>query len=39
MGALITRDHGKTYPDALGEVLRGLETVEFACGLPCSWPG
>ena len=34
MAALITRDHGKTYPDALGEVLRGLETIEFACGLP-----
>ncbi len=34
MAALITRDHGKTFPDALGEVLRGLETVEFACGLP-----
>ncbi len=34
LARLITRDHGKTYPDALGEVLRGLETVEFACGLP-----
>jgi malonate-semialdehyde dehydrogenase (acetylating)/methylmalonate-semialdehyde dehydrogenase len=34
MARLITRDHGKTYPDALGEVMRGLETVEFACGLP-----
>ena len=34
MAQLITRDHGKTYPDALSEVVRGLETVEFACGLP-----
>ena len=34
MARLITRDHGKTYPDALGEVMRGLETVEYACGLP-----
>ena len=34
LARLITRDHGKTFPDALAEVLRGLETVEFACGLP-----
>lgn len=34
LARLITRDHGKTYPDALTEVLRGLETVEYACGLP-----
>ena len=33
LAALITRDHGKTLPDALAEVARGLETVEFACGL------
>ena len=39
MAALITRDHGKTYPDALGEVLRGLETIEFACGLPSQLAG
>jgi malonate-semialdehyde dehydrogenase (acetylating)/methylmalonate-semialdehyde dehydrogenase len=39
MATLITRDHGKTYPDALGEVLRGLETVEFACGLPVQLAG
>jgi len=37
LAALITRDHGKTSPDALGEVMRGLETVEFACGLPSTW--
>jgi malonate-semialdehyde dehydrogenase (acetylating)/methylmalonate-semialdehyde dehydrogenase len=39
MAALITRDHGKTFPDALAEVMRGLETVEFACGLPVQLAG
>ena len=39
MAALITRDHGKTFPDALAEVFRGLETVEFACGLPVHLAG
>jgi malonate-semialdehyde dehydrogenase (acetylating)/methylmalonate-semialdehyde dehydrogenase len=39
LAALITRDHGKTFPDALAEVLRGLETVEFACGLPVHLAG
>ncbi|MBK5254650.1 MAG: CoA-acylating methylmalonate-semialdehyde dehydrogenase [Vicinamibacteria bacterium] len=34
MAALITREHGKVASDALGEVNRGLEVVEFACGLP-----
>ncbi|HLO36384.1 MAG TPA: CoA-acylating methylmalonate-semialdehyde dehydrogenase [Candidatus Deferrimicrobium sp.] len=34
MARLITLDHGKTFPDALGEVLRGLETIEYVCGLP-----
>src|SRR5262245_50166883 len=28
----ISREHGKTHSDALGEVQRGLEVVEFACG-------
>nr|WP_226913239.1 CoA-acylating methylmalonate-semialdehyde dehydrogenase [Gephyromycinifex aptenodytis] len=28
----IVREHGKTYPDAIGEINRGLEVVEFACG-------
>ena len=31
---LLTSEHGKTLPDALGEVARGLENVEFACGIP-----
>src|SRR5512136_1536587 len=39
LAQLITRDHGKTYPDALTEVTRGLETVEFACGLPVHLAG
>src|SRR4051794_32500098 len=34
LAALVTREHGKVHSDALGEVARGLECVEFACGLP-----
>ncbi|WP_315382754.1 CoA-acylating methylmalonate-semialdehyde dehydrogenase [Microvirgula aerodenitrificans] len=34
LAALISTEHGKTVPDALGEVTRGLEVVEFACGIP-----
>ncbi|MBB3770528.1 malonate-semialdehyde dehydrogenase (acetylating)/methylmalonate-semialdehyde dehydrogenase [Angulomicrobium tetraedrale] len=30
----ITREHGKTFEDAKGEVTRGIEVVEFACGIP-----
>lgn len=30
----ITSEHGKVFSDALGEVTRGLEVVEFACGIP-----
>jgi malonate-semialdehyde dehydrogenase (acetylating)/methylmalonate-semialdehyde dehydrogenase len=33
LARLITREHGKVLSDALGEVQRGLEVVEFACGL------
>ena len=32
--ALITAEHGKVLSDAAGEVTRGLEVVEFACGIP-----
>jgi malonate-semialdehyde dehydrogenase (acetylating)/methylmalonate-semialdehyde dehydrogenase len=39
LAALITRDHGKTYPDAFVEVTRGIETVEFAAGLPVHLAG
>jgi malonate-semialdehyde dehydrogenase (acetylating) / methylmalonate-semialdehyde dehydrogenase len=31
---LITAEHGKVLSDALGEVTRGLEVAEFACGIP-----
>ncbi len=34
LSALITREHGKTLADAAGELARGLEVVEFACGIP-----
>jgi malonate-semialdehyde dehydrogenase (acetylating)/methylmalonate-semialdehyde dehydrogenase len=30
----IVAEHGKTLSDALGEVARGLENIEFACGIP-----
>jgi len=30
----ITLEHGKTISDARGEVIRGIEVVEFACGIP-----
>lgn len=30
----ITAEHGKVYSDAMGELTRGLEVVEFACGIP-----
>ncbi|MGV7208714.1 CoA-acylating methylmalonate-semialdehyde dehydrogenase [Oxalobacteraceae bacterium A2-2] len=32
--AMITREHGKTFDDAKGEVARGIEMVEFAVGIP-----
>jgi malonate-semialdehyde dehydrogenase (acetylating)/methylmalonate-semialdehyde dehydrogenase len=34
LAAAITREHGKIFSDAKGEVTRGLEVVEFACGIP-----
>jgi malonate-semialdehyde dehydrogenase (acetylating)/methylmalonate-semialdehyde dehydrogenase len=34
LAALITSEHGKVAADAAGEVTRGLEVVEFACGIP-----
>jgi malonate-semialdehyde dehydrogenase (acetylating) / methylmalonate-semialdehyde dehydrogenase len=30
----ISSEHGKTHPDALGELQRGIEVVDFACGIP-----
>jgi len=34
LAGLLTSEHGKVQDDALGEVTRGLEVVEFACGAP-----
>ena len=34
LAAIITEEHGKVLSDALGEINRGLEVVDFACGLP-----
>ncbi|HEX3841231.1 MAG TPA: CoA-acylating methylmalonate-semialdehyde dehydrogenase [Acidimicrobiales bacterium] len=34
LAALITAEHGKVLSDAAGEVARGLENIEFACGIP-----
>ncbi|MBH1984209.1 MAG: CoA-acylating methylmalonate-semialdehyde dehydrogenase [Burkholderiales bacterium] len=34
LAALITAEHGKVFTDAKGEVTRGIEVVEFACGIP-----
>lgn len=34
LARLISSEHGKVHSDALGEVTRGLEVVEFACGIP-----
>ena len=34
IGELITAEHGKVVSDAVGEVTRGLEVAEFACGIP-----
>jgi malonate-semialdehyde dehydrogenase (acetylating) / methylmalonate-semialdehyde dehydrogenase len=34
VAALLTSEHGKVFSDAKGEVMRGLEAVEFATGIP-----
>ena len=34
LAALVTREHGKTLAEARAEVHRGIEVVEFACGIP-----
>jgi len=34
LARLVTHEHGKTLPDAMGSVQRGIEVVEFACGIP-----
>ena len=34
LAAMITAEHGKTFADAQGEVSRGIDVIEFACGAP-----
>jgi malonate-semialdehyde dehydrogenase (acetylating) / methylmalonate-semialdehyde dehydrogenase len=34
LARIVTEEHGKTLPDATGSVQRGIEVVEFACGIP-----
>ncbi|MGC2522291.1 MAG: CoA-acylating methylmalonate-semialdehyde dehydrogenase [Stellaceae bacterium] len=34
LARLISEEHGKVFSDAQGEITRGLEVVEFACGIP-----
>jgi malonate-semialdehyde dehydrogenase (acetylating)/methylmalonate-semialdehyde dehydrogenase len=34
VATILTQEHGKVLSDAIGEVTRGLEVVEFCCGLP-----
>jgi malonate-semialdehyde dehydrogenase (acetylating)/methylmalonate-semialdehyde dehydrogenase len=34
LATAVTREHGKVFSDAKGEVVRGIEVVEFACGIP-----
>jgi malonate-semialdehyde dehydrogenase (acetylating) / methylmalonate-semialdehyde dehydrogenase len=34
LAKLLTAEHGKVLSDAMGEVARGLEVIEFACGIP-----
>ncbi len=31
---IVSEEHGKTLPDAMGSLERGIEVVEFACGIP-----
>jgi malonate-semialdehyde dehydrogenase (acetylating)/methylmalonate-semialdehyde dehydrogenase len=34
LAALLSAEHGKTLPDARGDIQRGIEVIEFACGIP-----
>ncbi|WP_288481043.1 CoA-acylating methylmalonate-semialdehyde dehydrogenase [uncultured Deinococcus sp.] len=34
LARIVTREHGKVHSDALGEIARGLENVDYACGIP-----
>ncbi len=39
LARLVTAEHGKVRSDALGEVARGIENAEFACGIPAALKG
>jgi malonate-semialdehyde dehydrogenase (acetylating)/methylmalonate-semialdehyde dehydrogenase len=39
LAQLITQEHGKTITDACGSVQRGIDVVEFACGIPAHLQG
>lgn len=34
LAAIITAEHGKVFSDAQGEVARGIDVIEFTCGIP-----
>lgn len=34
LAEMLSKEHGKTLPDAKGEIARGIEVVEFVCGIP-----
>lgn len=34
LAALVTQEHGKTLPEAVGSTQRGMDVLEFACGIP-----
>ena len=34
LAELLSSEHGKTVPDARGSLMRGIEVIEFACGIP-----
>lgn len=39
LAELLSAEHGKTIPDAMGEIARGIEVVEFACSIPQALKG
>jgi malonate-semialdehyde dehydrogenase (acetylating)/methylmalonate-semialdehyde dehydrogenase len=39
LAAVVSAEHGKVHSDALGEVQRALEVVEYACGIPSALKG
>ena len=34
IASIVSKEHGKTFKDAQGSVIRGIEVIEFACGIP-----